>query len=223
MNCAKAFRLPLIALVAAFITGVPASASDLAWTVTTTDSWTTSNQGSFADVFTVNGSSSVAVTKLGIPVVPDNVNSGMYSTSLQVSIFDSNGNLLTGVDLNPGQVSSSGGYYWKTIGTLVLSAGQTYTIAVNNNGSVPAYASSNTPPFTTSGWATFDSAEFVSGDASTNHMSINPGAGNTVDNTFFDLNLQGSPSAVPEPESLLLLGSGLISMAGFLRLRRRKQ
>ena len=215
MNCVKTLRVPLLALLAVVLTAIPASASNLAWNVTTPDSWAGSNQGNFADVFTVGGSN-IGVSAIGVPVVPNDVNGGIYTSTMQVSIYDSIGNLLTTANLNP--VTASGGYYWATVVPVTLLAGQSYTVAVNNNGSIPAYGFSATGP--TSGWATFTSSEFVSGGP---FIPVDPGAGNTVPNNFFDVNMQGSLVGTPEPESLFLLGSGLIGLAGFARLRLRKQ
>jgi hypothetical protein len=215
MNCAKYLRVPLLALVAAAVIAIPASASTLAWNVTATDLWAGSNQGDFADVFTAN--ENITLTQIGIPVPPNNVNSGLYSSTVNVGLYDSLGNPLAGANLDP--VSASGGYYWANVGPVALVSGMSYTVVVDNNGSVPAYAYSATGP--TSVWATFDSSEFLSSNVT--YSTIDPGAGNTVSGNFYDINMQGSPTATPEPESLLLLGSGLIGLAGLARFKLRKQ
>ncbi len=222
MNCAKTFRVrtfavPLLALVAVAITAIPASASTMAWTVSATDSWSGYDNGNDADVFKVN--STTTVTTIGIPIVPGNVNGGIYTTFQIVGLYNSSGNPLAISVLAPVPTAISNGYYWANISPVTLLAGQSYTVVVNDNGSIPAFAYSSTDP--TPGWATFDSSEFLSGGAP--FTTTDPGAGNATPGIFYDINLNGAAPAVPEPESLLLLGSGLIGMAGFLRFKLRKQ
>ena len=215
MNFAKNLRVPLLALVAAAVAAIPASASNLAWNFTGTESFPSGGSGAagnYADVFTVN--SNTLLTAVGLPS-----GDGDYGVGgMAISVFDSLGNPLSGVNnlnINPGApITPVGGYFWvSTIGSVALTAGQTYTIVVWNDGSNPAWGENSSAP--TPGWATYDSSLF---DAGFTNMVIEPT--DTVSNKF-DINMQGT--VVPEPESLFLLGSGLISLAGFARLKLRKQ
>lgn len=218
MTRAKNLAFPLAALVfSILISAIPASADTIAWDSPSGISVGDSGSGGYteaADFFTVN--SAMTVTELG-------VYSADYTGNEWLGVYNSQGALLGLAEMNTMNATSDGGYLFidasaESNGSLELVAGQTYSLVLFANGSSPQYFSSSSAP--TSEWANFV------GSSSTTSMDLPYNAGPPSDSptgsTFFALNMEGTPTPTPEPESLLLLGSGLIGMAGFLRFKLRK-
>jgi hypothetical protein len=224
---ARKFVLPLLAsAVVAFVAAVPASAtSGLAWTNPAGGVTEYSGVGyvEAADLFTVNYD--VTITALGIAQLTD-----PYGGDEWEGIYNSSGTLLGLVDNNPLPSTlttvTNGNYYFTpatatSTGALALHTGQTYELVLFTNGSNTIVGGSTTPPI--SNFANFLGSEWVG--YSLGGYPYNLGAPTSSDNpskdTFFAVDMQATVPT-PEPESLLLLGSGLIGMAGFLRLKLRK-
>jgi hypothetical protein len=206
---ARRFTFSLLALaVLALVAGVPASASTLAWTapasgITINYSVTPMNLG---DVFVSNNDETV--TALGIyAAIP-------YTTWEVVALYDATGNLLTEANINPSIDPIVDGYYWSPA-LAYLYAGETYTVVDFSNESNPGWSYSNTNP--TDGWATFLYDDYSSNPT----VSFPTLTSGTLGTAFYGADIMAN-EAGPEPQSLLLLGSGLIGLAGLLKFRRRR-
>lgn len=212
MNSAKKLAFPFLALATfAFVSAIPASASSIAWSAPG-DVTPVTDFNLVGDVFTAN--SNQTVSSVGIYILP-------YTSTEDVGLFNSSGTELAVVNVNPISATQSDGYYWQSIGGVNLTAGQQYTLVVFTNDSNPGYGTSNTNP--TSGWATFNygvTGTAVAGVTFPDSMTL-PTLTQTTTG-FYGANLLASPTPTPEPESLLLLGSGLVGLAGFVRFKLHK-
>lgn len=204
------FAFPLLALVvSALVAAVPASASTLAWTAPASSINLDNYEGTLnlGDVFVANANETV--TALGIYA-------GLhYTTWEDVGLYDAAGNFLADVNINPEVDMVADGYYWCAADPVELHEGDTYTVVIFSNGSDPATGYNNTAPIP--GWATFLYDDYNT-DTSLSFPTATPGMEGSV---YYGANILAVEDG-PEPESLLLLASGMIGLAGLLKFRRRE-
>ena len=166
--------------------------------------------------FTTN--SSITVSELGL--FDDSLN-GLVD-SHQIGIWNSTGTLLGMTTVQAGTVDpliNQFRYAAITGGPITLAGGQTYEIgALYLDGNDPNIFPGGATGFGTDSRITFDQNSFIAGGTlmdPTNHFDTEP--------AYFGPNfLIGTTSGVPEPSAILLLGGGLLGIAGVIRRRRSK-
>ena len=208
--------IPRRLLAAVFVFSLCFAASAFADTVGFTINNTTGlslSNPPFTLGFTFQVNSEIQVTQLGL--FDDSQNGFVESHDL--GLWDSGGNLLASGTMGSGTTGTLfGNFRYINIAPVNLTAGQTYAIgAVYVSGNDPLIFPSFADGFTSAPEITFNHDAWAVG----NTLEF-PTLSNSSSPSYFGPNFQFND--VPEPGSMLLLGTGLIGIASSVRRRMRK-
>jgi hypothetical protein len=133
-------------------------------------------------------------------------NNATYTNPETVALYDAAGNLLTSTTVTDTDPLSDG-YYWAGTMPVAVTAGAVYTVVDFTNGNGWGYGTVN------DNWATFNYDDYVY-TGSLQFTTTTNGSGPAY--------LGGNVELTPEPGTLLLLGSGMVGLAGLLRRKLRR-
>ena len=181
--------------------------------VTTSNDGVNVNTGTWTLGYSFLVNSSITVTGLG---VFDDASDGL-NVSHDVGLWDASGNLLTWTTVPAGTVAPLNGYYrMAAISGYALTAGNVYYVGsvngIDNDGWLQDPSTLIAAPEITYLSRQF---EFSGGGLVFPDLA---GSGSTG---YFGGNFEFGTSPVPEPGSLLMLGSGVLAAAGAFRRKFR--
>jgi hypothetical protein len=137
---------------------------------------------------------------------------GGLNASHQVAIFNSGGTNVTGTQTITNGSSLYDGFYYNSITTVELSAGQTYVL--DGFSSTDDYGAISTGNKIADGF-TVNSGITIDGDNFVKESFADTTTAYTTQNNY--LGADFGFSETPEPSTLLLLGSGLAGLASLLK------
>jgi len=189
---------------AALLFSAAAFGGTTAWEFTSIGSEGTDNTWVFGEVFTVN--QDIFVDDLGYY----DPSTGMLDT------HDVSGDLLASTTITSASSPDSAHFLYNAITPVELFAGQTYVI--EGVSGIDPYAFND-------GGFTVDPAISIDGNNWQQGSSLvfnGTGLINDVTDGEWGANFEFTPAGVPEPASLLLLGSGMLGLGVLKRKRRSK-